>query len=218
MLRRVTISDSGDTKFILGEQVSESSFKKVNKEAVQNGLRPAAGRPDLMGITKASLATDSWLSAASFQETNRVLTEASISSAKDNLMGLKENVIIGKLIPAGTGLDRYRYSEAVPTNDVREALYPSIGYDDISVTTMSLNEDSFDVHDIESISLDDIESLGSLFSDKGDTMDTIEGLEPAVDLDDNVGDLVDIDSISADSSGGLDGGGISDEVAPDETV
>jgi DNA-directed RNA polymerase subunit beta' len=80
----------------------------VNRQLVQEGRRPAEGRPELMGITKASLATDSWLSAASFQETTRVLTEAAIEGRSDNLMGLKENIIIGKLIPAGTGMHRYR--------------------------------------------------------------------------------------------------------------
>jgi DNA-directed RNA polymerase subunit beta' len=83
-------------------------FREMNKTMVEAGQRPAEGRPELMGITKASLATDSWLSAASFQETTRVLTEAAIDGRGDNLVGLKENIIIGKLIPAGTGMPRYR--------------------------------------------------------------------------------------------------------------
>ena len=83
-------------------------FRDTNRRMVEEGKTPAEGRPELMGITKASLATDSWLSAASFQETTRVLTEAAIDGRGDNLLGLKENIIIGKLIPAGTGMMRYR--------------------------------------------------------------------------------------------------------------
>ena len=83
-------------------------YADVNRQLVQEGKTPAEGRPELMGITKASLATDSWLSAASFQETTRVLTEAAIESRSDGLLGLKENIIIGKLIPAGTGMEVYR--------------------------------------------------------------------------------------------------------------
>jgi DNA-directed RNA polymerase subunit beta' len=83
-------------------------FRDQNRELVEDGKQPAEGRPELMGITKASLATDSWLSAASFQETTRVLTEASLNSKSDYMRGLKENVIIGKLIPAGTGFTNYQ--------------------------------------------------------------------------------------------------------------
>ena len=108
MLRRITVIDSGDTDLLPGELVDKARFKAANMEAVKNGGKPAAGRPELMGITKASLATDSWLSAASFQETTRVLTEAAIKGKVDPLSGLKENVIIGKLIPAGTGLPEVR--------------------------------------------------------------------------------------------------------------
>ena len=100
MTRRVTIIDSGDTDLLPGELVDNARFREINRNIVKNGGRPAVGRPALMGITKASLATDSWLSAASFQETTRVLTEAALSEKVDDLKGLKENVIIGKLIPA----------------------------------------------------------------------------------------------------------------------
>ena len=88
---------------------------------VAEGGQPASGRPELMGITKASLATDSWLSAASFQETTRVLTDAAINAKSDPLLGLKENVIIGKLIPAGTGLARYRNVRVEPTEEAKAA-------------------------------------------------------------------------------------------------
>jgi DNA-directed RNA polymerase subunit beta' len=91
-----------------------------------------------MGITKASLATDSWLSAASFQETTRVLTEASMSGRRDPLLGLKENVIIGKLIPAGTGLPRYRNVEVEPTEQAKTELYPSFGYDEIDFPALGM--------------------------------------------------------------------------------
>src|SRR5919198_1233650 len=108
MLRRVAVSEPGDSPFLPGEKVDARRYADTNRHLVEEGRRPAEGRPELMGITKASLATDSWLSAASFQETTRVLTEAAIEGKSDQLLGLKENIIIGKLIPAGTGMDRYR--------------------------------------------------------------------------------------------------------------
>src|SRR5688500_18290028 len=108
MLRRVSVADPGDAEFLPGERVDAKRYADVNRELVQAGKKAAEGRPELMGITKASLATDSWLSAASFQETTRVLTEAAIEGKSDGLVGLKENVIIGKLIPAGTGMNKYR--------------------------------------------------------------------------------------------------------------
>jgi DNA-directed RNA polymerase subunit beta' len=111
MLRKVHIIEPGDTEFLPGELVDRRRFEEKNSEVVESGGEPASARPILMGITKASLATDSWLAAASFQETTRVLTEAAISAKSDPLLGLKENVIIGKLIPAGTGLARYRNAQ-----------------------------------------------------------------------------------------------------------
>ncbi len=108
MLRKVQIIEGGDTEFLPGEMVDRRRFEEKNAEIVESGGEPASARPMLMGITKAALATDSWLSAASFQETTRVLTDAAISAKSDPLLGLKENVIIGKLIPAGTGMSRYR--------------------------------------------------------------------------------------------------------------
>ena len=111
MTRRVAIQEPGDSDFLPGERVDQRVFADVNRRLVTEGKKPAEGRPELMGITKASLATDSWLSAASFQETTRVLTEAAIESRSDGLIGLKENIIIGKLIPAGTGMTRYQEIE-----------------------------------------------------------------------------------------------------------
>ena len=108
MLRRVLVAEPGEAPFLPGERVDNQIYAEVNRQLVEEGKRPAEGRPELMGITKASLATESWLSAASFQETTRVLTEAAIEGKSDQLFGLKENIIIGKLIPAGSGMERYR--------------------------------------------------------------------------------------------------------------
>jgi len=117
MLRKVTVIEPGDTEFLPGELVDARTFASTNEEVVSGGGEAATARPILMGITKASLATESWLSAASFQETTRVLTEAAIRGKSDPLLGLKENVIIGKLIPAGTGMSRYRSIRVVTTGD-----------------------------------------------------------------------------------------------------
>jgi DNA-directed RNA polymerase subunit beta' len=128
MLKRVNVLESGDTELLPGELVERPRFEELNRGVVEEGGTPAAGRATLMGITKASLATESWLSAASFQETTRVLTDAAIHAKSDPLLGLKENVIIGKLIPAGTGMPRYRSFRVEPTEDARSSVYPSIGY------------------------------------------------------------------------------------------
>ncbi len=128
MLRRITVIESGDTTLLPGELVDRGVYEAVNREVVQNGGTPAQGRPVLMGITKASLATESWLSAASFQETTKVLTDAAINGKSDSLLGLKENVILGKLIPAGTGLERYRNIRVEPTAEAKAKAY-AIAYD-----------------------------------------------------------------------------------------
>ena len=122
MLKRVTIIEPGDTDFLPGELVDRQRFTDENRRVVDDGGQPAHGRQILMGITKASLATESWLSAASFQETTRVLTEAAIEGKRDSLLGLKENVIIGKLIPAGTGMRRYRAVRPLPTEMPEQVL------------------------------------------------------------------------------------------------
>jgi DNA-directed RNA polymerase subunit beta' len=109
MLRWVRVTEVGDTDFLIGEQVEKHVFEDVNKKTEEDGKTPARCEPILLGITKASLSTESFISAASFQETTKVLTEASISGKTDRLMGLKENVIMGRLIPAGTGMPKYRY-------------------------------------------------------------------------------------------------------------
>ena len=132
MLKRITIIDSGDSPFLAGELVERSVFEAQNRRVVAEGGTPASGRPELMGITKASLATESWLSAASFQETTRVLTDAAIHAKSDPLLGLKENVILGKLIPAGTGMPQYRNIRVEPTEEAKAAMYASFtGYDEM---------------------------------------------------------------------------------------
>ncbi len=103
MLRKVNILDSGESRFLKGEQLEESRLKEENRKLVAEDKLPARFEPVLLGITKASLATESFISAASFQETTRVLTEAAVTGKRDELRGLKENVIVGRLIPAGTG-------------------------------------------------------------------------------------------------------------------
>ena len=128
MLRRITVIESGDTVFLPGELIDRSSFEAENRRILTESGVPAQGRPVLMGITKASLATESWLSAASFQETTKVLTDAAIQGKSDALVGLKENVILGKLIPAGTGLDRYRNIRVEPTPEAKAKAY-SMSFD-----------------------------------------------------------------------------------------
>ena len=108
MLNKVRVEDAGDTGLFTASLVDMYEFEAANIKAEEEGKRPAKGKRVLLGITKASLATDSFLSAASFQETTKVLTDAAIKGKVDELLGLKENVIIGKLIPAGTGLKRYK--------------------------------------------------------------------------------------------------------------
>ncbi|MGL5823664.1 MAG: DNA-directed RNA polymerase subunit beta' [Nocardioides sp.] len=129
MLRRITVIESGETNLLPSDLVDRVRFETENRRVVSEGGKPSSGRPVLMGITKASLATESWLSAASFQETTRVLTDAAIHARSDSLRGLKENVIIGKLIPAGTGLERYRNIRVEPTEEARAAAYSVVGYD-----------------------------------------------------------------------------------------
>ena len=117
MLQKVEITDGGDTTMLVGEQIDRFEFEDENNKAIREQGRPASGTPVLQGITKASLQTHSFISAASFQETTRVLTEASVSGKVDNLMGLKENVIVGRLIPAGTGAVMNRLREIAAKRD-----------------------------------------------------------------------------------------------------
>jgi len=112
MLKKVEVTDPGDSNFVAGDTITKSELADTNEVLAQDGLEPAKARPLLLGITKASLTTESFISAASFQETTKVLTQATLEGKKDMLRGLKENVIMGRLIPAGTGLSRYRDFDA----------------------------------------------------------------------------------------------------------
>ncbi|WP_371164234.1 DNA-directed RNA polymerase subunit beta' [Buchananella felis] len=141
MLRRVTVLDSGDTKLLPGELIEAARYREENRRVVAEGGKPASGRPELMGITKASLATDSWLSAASFQETTKVLTEAALMGRSDPLLGLKENVILGKLIPAGTGLNRYHEIDVAPTEEAMASFYNRQNF--VNYDASSLEDDTF---------------------------------------------------------------------------
>ena len=125
MTRRIGVQEPGETGFLPGERADAKVFRDTNKRTVEAGGKPAEGRPELMGITKASLATESWLSAASFQETTRVLTEAAIDGRGDHLIGLKENIIIGKLIPAGSGMTKYREFDVAAPDYVPMSYYSS---------------------------------------------------------------------------------------------
>ncbi|MGN7862793.1 DNA-directed RNA polymerase subunit beta' [Microbacterium sp. 22303] len=152
MLRKVTVVDHGDTGLLPGEMLDARRYQDVNRATVAAGKRPASGRPELMGITKASLATESWLSAASFQETTRVLTQAAMEGKSDPLVGLKENVIIGKLIPAGTGLRRYRDITVEATEEAKSERYPNR----IFASDGAYAEGDFGYVDFDAFSTDDI--------------------------------------------------------------
>ncbi|WP_443093416.1 DNA-directed RNA polymerase subunit beta' [Fundidesulfovibrio magnetotacticus] len=134
MLKKVAVTDSGDTNFLIGEQVDKAKFMEENARVMQEGLKPAVAEPLVLGITQSSLSTDSFISAASFQETTKVLTEASLMGKEDHLRGLKENVIVGRLIPAGTGYRRYMDTEIeVPDQPER----PERFVDDLEETSAS---------------------------------------------------------------------------------
>src|SRR5690606_2741 len=151
MLRKVTVVDHGDTELLPGELVDRSRYNEINREALLEGRKTASGREEVMGITKASLATESWLSAASFQETTRVLTQAAMEGKSDPLVGLKENVIIGQLIPAGTGLARYRDVAVEATEEAKAERYPNRIFSDEG----SFNEADLSFVDFDSFSSDD---------------------------------------------------------------
>jgi len=125
MLGKVTVIESGETDMLPGEVIDRTRFQAKNRLAQQAGQKPASARQEVMGMTRASLAAQSWLSAASFQETTRVLTQAALDRREDKLEGLKENVIIGKLIPAGTGLKQYRDVDVQATEEAKAARYPN---------------------------------------------------------------------------------------------
>jgi len=151
MLRKVTVVDHGETDLLPGELVDRSKYNDINRAALSEGKKTASARQEVMGITKASLATESWLSAASFQETTRVLTQAAMEGKRDPLLGLKENVIIGKLIPAGTGLPAYRNVSVEATEEAKAERYPNRIFADDS----SFSEADLSFVDFDSFSSDD---------------------------------------------------------------
>jgi DNA-directed RNA polymerase subunit beta' len=140
MLGKVTVIDSGDTDMLPGEIIDRNRFTAINRAAVGEGKKPASARQEVMGMTRASLAAQSWLSAASFQETTRVLTQAALDRREDPLVGLKENVIIGKLIPAGTGLKVYRNITVEATEEAKAEKYPNRIWADSS-ESIDFNDD-----------------------------------------------------------------------------
>lgn len=192
MMRKVEIADVGDTHFIFGQQVDKYVFRTENENVIAQGGKPAIGRPLLQGITKASLNIDSWISAASFQETTRVLTNAAIAGSTDELNGLKENVVIGHMIPAGTGMKQYRdlqlYTEDMEDLDahIQEILEQRrieqeeaerIALEQEAKEDLILEDDPFPYFDLESeISNDD--------DDSGDELDSNEASDEEDDSDD----------------------------------
>jgi DNA-directed RNA polymerase subunit beta' len=155
MLSKVTIVDSGDTDLMPGAQMDRRTYMRINKEARDEGKKTASARDEVLGMTRASLAAESWLSAASFQETTRVLTQAALDRSTDKLKGLKENVIIGKLIPAGTGLAAYRQIDAVPTEEAKAERYPNIPWATTSDESIDFKDDSFSGAGLSFTSLED---------------------------------------------------------------
>ena len=151
MLRKVTVVEHGDTELLPGELVDRSRYTELNRAALQEGKKTASARQEVLGITKASLATESWLSAASFQETTRVLTQAAMDGKSDPLVGLKENVIIGKLIPAGTGLAKYRNIAVEATEEAKAERYPNR----IFAAEADFSDADLSFVDFESFSSDD---------------------------------------------------------------
>ncbi len=155
MLSKVTVIDSGDTEMLPGEIIDRQRFAGKNREAVSKGLRPASARQEVMGMTRASLAAQSWLSAASCQETTGVRTQAALDRREDKLVGLKENVIIGKLIPAGTGMGRYRDFEVDGTEEAKAERYPNRIWTDTSFDETDLGSQELSMSVADPFSLDE---------------------------------------------------------------
>jgi DNA-directed RNA polymerase subunit beta' len=155
MLNKVTVIDSGDTDMLPGEIIDRQRFSAKNRAAVAQGLRPASARQEVMGMTRASLAAQSWLSAASFQETTRVLTQAALDKREDRLVGLKENVIIGKLIPAGTGFHAHRNFEVDGTEEAKAERYPNRIWSDASFDSSDLDSQELSLSIADPFAIDE---------------------------------------------------------------
>lgn len=187
MLRWVRIKDVGDTDFLLEEQVDRFRYEDENRRVREEGGQPASAEPMLLGITKASLSTDSFISAASFQETTRVLTEAAISGRVDYLRGLKENVIMGRLIPAGTGMKYYRNVEVEYDNTVNLKEEREDDYMPLITGGIDLPETSMDVPGIEAeadMNGFSIEETDDSFAEETDEVFEVEGIDDLSDEDD----------------------------------
>jgi RNA polymerase Rpb1, domain 5. len=156
MLKKTRVEDGGDSNILPDTMIDVLELERINEDLIANGKQPATSNQVLLGITKASLATNSFLSAASFQETTRVLTDAAIRGKEDNLIGLKENVLIGKLIPAGTGMKNYR-SVMIDSEFVRDVpeFSDDILYSDDTVNAMAGDDDIIDDTASEDI-IDDV--------------------------------------------------------------
>ena len=174
MLKKVRIENSGDTDFLPGTLVDVLDYEDMNEELFKEGKEPAEGKQILLGITKAALATDSFLSAASFQETTKVLTEAAIKGKVDSLIGLKENVIIGKLIPAGTGMRRYRDTRLSTDENLLSRLQME---DELEFEDGSYEDEEFEnADDMEEI--EEIEELDGDIDEAEEFVEAEEELEP----------------------------------------
>ncbi len=169
MLKKIRIEDNGDSEFLPGTLVDILEYEDMNEKLIEEGKTPAEGKQVLLGITKASLATNSFLSAASFQETTKVLTEAAIKGKIDPLIGLKENVIIGKLIPAGTGMKRYRDVKLNTDLDEEDSLEISEEeVPDPAEETEDFAEESFDEESFDDEDMDAEDELEDAYMEDGE--------------------------------------------------
>ena len=164
MLKKIRIEESGDSDVLPGVSMDVLDFNEMNEKLIEENKKPAEGKQVMLGITKASLATDSWLSAASFQETTRVLTDAAIKGKVDPLLGLKENVIIGKLIPAGTGMRHYRDVKLDTELEMDDEIMMDEDDDDI-VTTSEEN----DTEAVEVLGINDDDDSDDFGADEDNT-------------------------------------------------
>ena len=221
MLKKVEVTDSGDTHWLVGDQVDRLEIMRVNKEVEKTGGRPALYKLLLMGITRMSLSTDSWISAASFQETTKVLTEAAVQSKSDNLSGLKENIVMGRLIPSGTGLNSYRKWKLLfdSKDEEEEVSLPGMAGAD-STTTAETAEVSPAVDPVNAGG----SSAGAVDTSSADTGESAEGgaEETASDADPAEGVETTSDADTADTAGSADTTGVvppavsGQEVSPDK--
>lgn len=182
MLKKVRIENNGDAEFLPGTLVDILEYEDMNERLIAEGKEPADGRQVMLGITKAALATNSFLSAASFQETTKVLTEAAIKGKIDPLIGLKENVIIGKLIPAGTGMKRYRNTVLDTDNNLMGTIsFAEEDYDEEGFGSEDFEDENFENEGEEMEFEEDIDSDRMYGSDR--THGSDEGDDSGIDED-----------------------------------